>query len=191
MTGRPKGTKKNGLKYLNTSELEAFTTALKSSGRLRDRLMMSLTLYLGLRVGELVALKVKDLGFDSGEITVHALKGGRTRTYLLEERLWKLLKRYLKKETITEPDERLFPVTDQTAKNVFKRVAKAAGLSKDFSIHSLRHTCGMLRAKSNDSPIKIMLWLRHRSVISTEIYFEQTAFENDDLRMNALMGKYL
>jgi integrase len=186
---RPKGTKKQGLSYLNEAQLRAFTTALEKHGNLRDQCMMALTLYLGLRAQELVNIQLKDIGFDSHQITIQGLKSGRRRTYSdLDEKLWKKLCQYVKRE---KPSQQLFPVTVQTAKNAFKRFASLAGLSPSFSIHALRHTCAMLQAKRGDSPIRIMLWLRHRSLHSTQRYVEQTLFEKDSDRMNELMAIYL
>jgi len=185
---RPKGTKKNGWKYLNEAQLRAFNLALKKHGSLRDQVMMGLTLYLGLRVSELINIKISDIEPESRQITVQGLKGGRRRSYAeIEEKLWSKLVRYIRKERATD---KLFSVTDQAAKNAFKKYARLAGLNSDFSIHSLRHTCAMLKAKSGDSPIKIMLWLRHRSIQSTQRYFEQVMFENESLEMNAMMSKY-
>jgi len=186
---RPKGTKKSGWKYLNERQLKAFRGALDSHGTLRDRVAMGLTLYLGLRVKELCDLKLSDIEPDSKQITVQAVKGGRKRSYPdLEDRLWHRLSLYLRKAKI---EDRLFPITTQAAKNVFKKYAKIAKLPSDFSVHSLRHTCAMLKAKRGDSPIKIMLWLRHRSITSTQRYFEQVIFENESKDMNELFATYL
>jgi integrase len=66
-----------------------------------------------------------------------------------------------------------------------------AKLPSCYSIHSLRHSIAMLKAKNNKSPIKIMLWHRHRSVSSTQRYFEQVAFENEAEQMNQLKSRYL
>lgn len=188
--GRPLGTKKNGLKYLNNSQLKPFHSALQRKGSLRDQVMMELTLYLGLRASELVNIRLTDIEPDSRQITIKGLKSGRTRSYPdLESALWSKLSKYLKKSK-TIDDDRIFPLTPQTAKNVFKRYARLAGLSSDYSIHSLRHTIAIMRARAGDSPIAIMLWLRHRSVGSTQRYFEQVQFENDSLRMNELFTQY-
>jgi len=181
---RPKGTKKNNWKYLNESQLKAFRQALKKGKNLRDEVMMELTLYLGLRVSELVAIRLSDIEEESRQITIQGKKGGRRRSYPeIEEGLWTKLTRYIKRAKI---EDALFPITDQSAKNVFKKYAKLAGLSSDYSIHSLRHTIAMMKAKRGDSPIKIMLWLRHRSISSTQQYFEQTIFENEAEQMNEL-----
>jgi len=186
---RPKGTKKNSWKYLNESQLKSFRQALAEYGSIRDRVMMGLTLYLGLRVAELVNITPKDIEHDSHQVTIRGLKGGRRRSYPdIEEKLWKRLCQYMRN---AEAEDRIFSLTPQAVKNVFKKYAKLAELSSDLSIHSLRHTCAMLKAKRGDSPIKIMLWLRHRSITSTQRYFEQTIFEREAEDMNHLFEAYL
>jgi len=181
---RPKGTKKNNWKYLNESQLKVFRQALRKGKSLRDEVMMGLCLYLGLRVSELVDIQMSDIEPDARQITVQGKKGGRKRSYAeIEEGLWTKLMRYIKRAKIKDA---LFPITDQSAKNIFKKYAKLAGLSNDFSIHSLRHTIAMMKAKRGDSPIKIMLWLRHRTITSTQQYFEQAIFENEAEQMNEL-----
>jgi len=186
---RPIGTKKNSWKYLNENQLQAFKQALEEYGSLRDRVMMGLTLYLGLRVQELVNIAPKDIEADSHQITIRGLKGGRKRSYPdIEEKLWKRLYQYMKRRKLKD---RVFPLTPQAVKNIFKKYAKLAELPSDLSIHSLRHTTAMLKAKAGDSPIKIMLWLRHRSITSTQRYFEQTMFEGEARDMNHLFETYL
>lgn len=151
--------------------------------------MMRLTLFLGLRVQELVNIRVSDVEEESRSITIQGAKGGRRRSYPdLEGRLWKLLTRYIK---LYKPTDHLFDVSIQTPKNIFKGYIRKAGLRESLSIHSLRHTCGVLKAKNNESPIRIMLWLRHRSIESSQVYFETIQFENDTLKMNSLMRDWL
>jgi len=151
--------------------------------------MMQLTFYLGLRAGEVIRIKISHINPESREIWIKGLKNGRERTYSnIDSKLWKKLTKYTKHY---KPSDKLFPVTDQTVKNIFKRYAKRAGLRKNLSIHSLRHTIAIQMAKQNLSPVKVMLWLRHRSISSTQVYFEQLSYERDSLEMNSLMGKLL
>lgn len=186
---RPKDTKKPGLRYLNEAQLKAFKRALAEHGSIRDRIMMGLTLYLGLRVQELVNIELSDIEADSQQITIRGLKGGRVRSYSgIDNELWKRLCAYLGQSKVKD---HVFPITTQAAKNVFKKYARLAGISADFSIHSFRHSCAILKARKGDSPIKIMLWLRHRSIASTQRYFEQVLFENEAEQMNDLLEGYL
>lgn len=210
---RPKGSVKNGLKYLDEAELKRFSEAVKAGKSLRDYLMFALILRFGLRCQEAVNIKLTHINEDSKQITVYGLKSGRTRTYDLgngdgyrpdrENELWLKLKRWLSRERKKiDPkgmNPYLFPsklyqdkpITPDSVKASFKRYAGEAGLSEDFSVHSLRHSCAINLVKKNWSGVRVMNWLRHRSINSTTIYFEQLQSEQDDAEANEAFGKFL
>ena len=189
MAGRPKGSSKIGLKYLGDEELKRLFQAVDRSRDQRDAFMFRLILFLGLRVTEAVNLCLSDINFDSFQISVQGVKNGRSRTYDLDGRLWRRLKRWLQsRNSYNGRNKYLFPSTqlhdaplsEQTVKMAFKRYAERAGLNSDFSIHSLRHSCGITLARKGESAINIALWLRHRSIQSAQVYVEQL----DDEEMN-------
>jgi len=197
--GRPKGTdKKNGWKHLSEKQLEDFFKAIRKERILRDDVILSLALYLGLRVQEIVNIQVDEIEPETKTITIQGVKSGRRRNYPdLDERLWKKLQRYMK--TLDKDEVYLFPspkvkgkpITTQAVKDLFKKYAGRAGLSSDYSIHALRHTCAMLMAKKNESAIKIQHWLRHASIQSTQIYFERIEFEDQARAASRVFGSYM
>jgi len=199
--GRPLGSVKTGLKFLNEEELKRLFQAIDKSKDRQDQFLYRLVLFLGLRVSECTQIKLSDLNMDTPQIFIKALKNGRSRTYDLDGRLWFKLERWLKiRHRFTKkgnpylfPSARYFdqPVTSQGLKNRFKKYADLAGLNNDFSIHSLRHSCGIIHAKKGKSPIEIMGWLRHRNVNSTQVYFEMITFENQDREAAEIFQEYL
>lgn len=192
--GRPKGTKKNGMKYLNEQQLKAFMNAVEKRKSLRDQVMFKLGFWLGLRVSEVCNLKLEHINFNSREIFIKGVKNGRERTYQLVEdnqKLWRMIVRYSSQvnklgsiHLFPSPQNPENSLSVDGVKRLFKVYAKRAGLPSDFSIHSLRHSVGTLMAKKKFTAIQIQLWLRHRSIISTQRYFEQVRFE-DDARQTA------
>jgi len=48
-----------------------------------------------------------------------------------------------------------------------------------------------MKARQGDSPIKIMLWLRHRKIDSTQVYFETVEFEAEAGDMEKMFGDIL
>lgn len=201
MVGRPKGTKKTGLKYLNEEELKRFFQVVDKSKNRRDMFMFRLIFFLGLRVGEAAKIQIKDLNLESHQLSIQALKGGRLRTYDLNGKLCEKLDSYLKKRTkkadrknpylFPHPKRWDEPISAQVIKYRFKVYAENARLNSDFSIHSLRHSCGITHARNGKSAIEIMIWLRHRSINSTQCYFEQIVFENQDLESAEIFAPYL
>ena len=199
---RPKGTEKTGLKYLNEKELDHFFKAVDSAKNPMYSLAFRLTLFLGLRVQELCNIQLNDINSDSFQIAIKAIKNGRARVYDLNGRLWHRLQKWMKeRERFGYNGKNLYlfcssryfdePVSPQSFKGKFKKYSEQAGLNGDFSIHSLRHSCGIIHAKNGESPIAIMLWLRHRSVKSTQTYFEQVEFEKQAERASEIFSQFL
>lgn len=202
--GRPKGSKKDGLKHLSEDQLDKFFSVVRQRKRLRDDLIFSLTFYFGLRVSELCNLKVEDIDSDNFGLIVRGVKSGRTRHYNdMDSKLWHKLQRWLKerrrkchdaeKSPYLFPHRLLYdqPMTTQNVKSLFKYYAKRAGLNASFSVHSLRHTCGIQRALAGESPIQIQKWLRHRDISSTQVYFEEVEFKDQDQESKEILGKFL
>lgn len=206
--GRPKGTRKTGRKYLNDEQLKQFLKAVNGNGSqvIRNRAMFRLCLYLGLRVGELARIRLEDIDFNEIEITIKGLKNGRKRTYPIEGNLWRKMKQWIqerKKLADCIPERKknpyLFPhrllhdkhITEEAINRAFKIYAGEAGLPTDFSVHCLRHSCAIELVSKGETPISIMKWMRHRSITSTQIYFEQAEFEGQAERAQAAFAKYM
>ncbi len=197
--GRPLGSKKEGIPYLSEDQLQRFFKAVRKRRRLRDDLMFSLIFYFGLRVTELTHLKLEDIDSDNYGLTVRGAKGGRIRTYTkMDGELWHKLTRWLRTRK-TDKSPWLFPhrlrydqpMTTQNVKQLFKHYAEKGGLNSSFSVHSLRHTCGIQRALAGETAIEIMLWLRHREISSTQVYFEQVEFKNQDENTKEILGRFM
>lgn len=197
---RPVGTKKTGLKFLNEDELERFFKTVDKSKNRRDLFMFRLILFLGLRVSECSQIKLEDLNLESHQLSIDGMKNGRLRTYDLNGRLCEKLNAYLKKRNkkadrknpylFPHPKRWDEPISAQVVKYAFKRYAKLANLN-GHSVHGLRHSCGIMHARNGKSAIEISRWLRHRTIQSTECYFEQVQFEKQDAEAAEIFAAYL
>lgn len=177
---RPKGTKKDGIKYLSESELAAFMKATRKNKR--DSFLFSLMLFVGGRVSEICQIRLKDVNEGSFQIFIQAKKNGTSRHYTMSGRLWKKYKSWMRERAkmehaalnlylfITKYSMHDMPMTEQTVKNAFKKYAAAAGFVNEFSVHSLRHTCAVMRIAEGCHIVKVQKWLRHKSINSTMIY---------------------
>jgi site-specific recombinase XerD len=109
----------------------------------RNRVLLKLLYLAGLRISEVVGLKVRDLAAreDAGQITVFG-KGGKTRAVLLPASLWRELRRLT---AFSAPDAAVFISREGGALDVsqvhriVKLAAARAGLSDAISAHWLRH----------------------------------------------------
>ena len=128
----------------------------------------------GLRVGEVVRLKPEDIDSKRMLIHVRGAKGRKDRYTLLSESAFKVSKEYLNRD---KPPLWLFPGPDKerhisirTAQRIFEMACNRAGVKKEVTIHSLRHSFATHLLESGVDLRYIQELLRHKSSKTTEIY---------------------
>ena len=203
---RPKGTKKNGLKYLDEKQLSRFFKAVREDKEFQHEVWFDLILYFGMRVSELAGLRMENIKFDIRGIEIRGAKNGLTKIYKeIDVCLWRKLEIWLQIRdamlshrvsayVFPSPLRRLTTthhVSEQAVKSSFKKYASRSGLDKSFSVHSLRHSCGVLKAKFGDHPIAIKEWLRQKSLNSTLVYLQEIEFQNQNIEASQIFGVYL
>jgi site-specific recombinase XerD len=120
---------------------------------LKVRAMLTLAYGCGLRAGEVVRLRTGDIDREQKIIRIVQSKGRKDRHVMLPAAVLKLLRQWWKARPTAydagvAPDQRwLFPgrgqyqpLTTRQFSRLFKEAAKAAGLRKTVSLHSLRHS---------------------------------------------------
>jgi site-specific recombinase XerD len=169
--------------YLTREEMQAVLDAPdpRSRGGMRDRAMLHLAFAAGLRVSELVGLRLDEVSFQP-EPTVHVRGKGRRERVLP---LWKVTARALRAWLAARgevPCPELFlnarggPLTRDgfkyvLATHVMAATEKTPSLKKKrVSPHVLRHTCAMHMLEATRDIRKVALWLGHSGVETTEIY---------------------
>lgn len=133
-----------------------------------------ITYSAGLRVSEVVRLKPENLDRARGLIHVQGAKGKKDRYTLLSNAVVAALDRYWR---VRGPSAWLFegaspgkPYSIRSAEAVFDQAVKRAGISKDVSIHSLRHSFATHLLESGVDLRYIQELLGHSSSKTTEIY---------------------
>lgn len=150
------------------------------SGR-RDRAMLLVAVQTGLRVSELVGLRVQDVVLGTGA-HVHCLgKGRKERCTPLRKEAVAVLRAWLR-EHAAAPSDPLFPnarggaLSRDGVEYVLAKHVQAAGLrcpalkEKRVSPHVLRHSTAMDLLQAGVDSSVIALWLGHESVETTQIY---------------------
>jgi integrase/recombinase XerD len=169
--------------YLNREELQALLNAPDPATRFgtRDRAMLHLCFAAGLRVSELVGLRLDQTRtHPEASIHVHG-KGRRERVLPLWKETVKALRAWLAIRGEGSAPELFLsakggPLTRSGFEYILaKHIATAATAcpsiaSKRVSPHVLRHTCAMHTLQATHDVRKVALWLGHASVKSTEIY---------------------
>jgi site-specific recombinase XerD len=169
--------------YLDRRELQALLDAPDPATRTgtRDRAMLHIGFAAGLRVSEMIGLRLVDLQTHP-HASVHVRgKGRRERVLPLWKETAKALRAWLSVRGQTHATElflnaRHGPLTRSgveyiLAKHVETATAVCPSLSaKRVSPHVLRHTCAMHTLQATRDVRKVALWLGHASIKSTEIY---------------------
>ena len=169
--------------YLGRDEIRALLDApdLKSPAGLRDRAMLHLAFAAGLRVSELVGLRLDQLERGSAPC-VHVMgKGRRERILPLWKETASVITEWIKaRKTAGDPELFLNAAGRAMTRSGFeyilaKHVAAAARTEpsitgKRVTPHVLRHSCAMHTLRATRDVRKVALWLGHASLQSTEAY---------------------
>ncbi|MDB5791872.1 MAG: xerD [Massilia sp.] len=146
---------------------------------LRERTMLELMYASGLRVSELVALKIVELSLNDGVLRITG-KGAKTRLVPFggEARNW--IERYLKEARGIilngQVDDALFvtgrggPMTRQMFWVVIKKHARKAGIRAPLSPHTLRHAFATHLLNHGADLRVVQLLLGHSDISTTQIY---------------------
>jgi site-specific recombinase XerD len=128
----------------------------------------------GLRISEVVALRVDDVDSQRMVLRVRQGKGRRDRNVMLSPRLLALLREYWK---VARPTEWLFPgevpgrpITVGSVHRICVQAARAAGLGKHVTIHTLRHSFATHLLEAGTDIRTIQVLLGHRNLKTTAVY---------------------
>jgi integrase/recombinase XerD len=168
-------------KSLNEQEVEDLLNApnvLDSIG-LRDRAMLELLYASGLRVSELVTVKVNEVSTQDGVVRVTG-KGSKTRLVPMGQEAADWIDRYLKQ---ARPDilqkrlcdalfvtNRADAMTRQAFWYLIKRYALLAGITKHMSPHVLRHAFATHLLNHGADLRVVQMLLGHADISTTQIY---------------------
>lgn len=157
-------------------EVEQLFNASRSS---KQRAILMIVYSAGLRVSEVVNLKVTDINSNRKTLRVNRGKGGKGRYSLLSERLLLELRAYWK---VKRSPVWLFPgrdldkpLTTRVAQYYYKRAAEKAGIKKEGGIHTLRHCFATHLLESGVDIRTIQILMGHSSILSTVRYLQLTS----------------
>jgi integrase/recombinase XerD len=146
---------------------------------LRDRAMLETLYASGLRVSELVSLKLSQVSQDMGVVRVMG-KGSKERLVPLGEEAIAWIRRYLKEARMAllrgRASDDLFvtargaAMTRQMFWHLLRRYALQAGLKKPISPHTLRHAFATHLLNHGADLRVVQLLLGHSDISTTQIY---------------------
>lgn len=156
---------------LSMKEVGAFFAALRS---LKHRAILMTAYAAGLRVSEVISLRVSDIDSDRMMIRIRQPKRRKDRYVPLAKHLLMILREYWK---AARPKDYLFPgtgktghITQPSVDAACKGAMRRAGLKKIISTHTLRHSCATHLLENGTDVRTIQILLGHSSLKTTSIY---------------------
>jgi len=168
-------------KVLSVDEIDKLIQAIdlsQAEGQ-RNKAIIETIYSCGLRVSELINLKISNLYFDEGFIRIIG-KGNKERLIPISQKAIKEINLYFEDrnklsvksghEDILFLNRRGKQLTRVMVFTIIKRLSEKAGLSKDISPHTLRHSFATHLIEGGADLRAIQEMLGHESIITTEIY---------------------
>jgi integrase/recombinase XerD len=166
---------------LSEAEVESLLNAPAVADPLgyRDRTMLEVLYATGLRVSELVSLKLGQINSNQGVVRVLG-KGNRERLIPLGEEAVRWIKAFMNGARndilLDRSTDYLFPtrrgdrMTRQAFWHIIKRYARKAGVDRDLSPHTLRHAFATHLLNHGADLRVVQMLLGHSDLSTTQIY---------------------
>ena len=164
---------------------EEVAAILKSITNIKHKALI-MTIYSGgLRISELINLKVKDIDSDRMQIRISQSKGKKDRYTLLSKKTLITLRQYFREY---KPKVYLFEgegggqYSDRSIQNILKAAVQKAGIKKRITVHTLRHSFATHLLENGTDLRYIQSLLGHSSSKTTEIYTHITTKGMDQIK---------
>ncbi|MFH1972808.1 MAG: site-specific tyrosine recombinase/integron integrase [archaeon] len=166
---RPKFEKKIPV-TLSKKEIQNLLETIKN---IKHRILLELMVSSGLRVSEVVSLKIEDIDFEEKTIHVKSGKGNKDRKTIVSSSVLKLINEYL--DTRKNDSEYIFEKKEghigvKLPQLIVKEAAKKAKIRKKISCHSLRHSFATHLLNEGVDIRLIQVLLGHSDISTTQIY---------------------
>ena len=155
---------------LSIQEVERF---LNSFTNLKHKTIFTMIYSAGLRIGELLNLKIRDIDSDRMQIRIHQGKGQKDRYSILSEKVLTLLRDYVKEY---HPKEYLFEgqgggkYSSSSIQALMRKHKKMCKINKKATPHTLRHSFATHLLDNGTDTRFIQELLGHKHISTTQIY---------------------
>lgn len=162
---------------LSKNEMEKLNHYLLSNKlTFRNVLLIRLLIDTGVRLNEVLNIKVKNINFDTSSIYLDITKTKESRYVYFTKKTLKLLVEYILKNKLTKEDK-LFKLTSSGVLSLFYRIKKTLNFT-EFHPHMLRHGLATNLNKKGMSVFEIQLIMGHTNVATTQRYIH---LDQDDI----------
>ncbi len=176
---------KRALELPNVLSLEEVQRLIHAPENLKHKAMLCTIYSAGLRSGELLQLRVRDVHSDDGYLFIKGAKGKKDRRTVLSEKLTLLLRQYYKEY---RPSYWLFEGQDggqyssRSLQKIFRRAVEKANVNPWATLHTLRHSFATHCLQQGVSMRQVQTMLGHNSPKTTQIYTHVLGISNKSIK---------
>ena len=177
--------------YLEPEQVERLIAAAPNR---RDALLVRIPWRTGIRVSELIGIRIQDIDFDNRAIVIKVQKmrkkDGRTverrRVVPIDQGTLEMVRKYLEwRKQFPYKGDLLFPITRQRVDQIFWKLGRRAGIKeigdpavskhRKLHPHHLRHSFAIHCIKHGMSVLRLQKILGHSSPTTTSVYLQFSA----------------
>lgn len=156
---------------------EEIARMIDSISNRKHRLLLSLTYSAGLRISEVVSLRINDVNLDQLTLHIKEAKGKKDRITLISDKLcYELQLQMLDKDGFDYvfDSQRGGRLTTRTAAKIFESALKNADVKKNATFHSLRHSFATHLLENGTDVRYVQVLLGHNNIRTTQMYTQVT-----------------
>lgn len=185
--------------FMNEEELKKFLDAIENAdfknNTIRNKLIIKIIIFTGIRVSEAINIKMGDINEENDLYIIRIrAKGNKYRVVMIKKELiYDLLKNvsinYMSKDALLFVNKKGTPLTQSYVSRIVEQLLFRAGIRKQKNgAHMLRHTFATLLYKKQKDLVLVQEALGHANLNTSRIY---THFDNDKLKLAAQVAKEL
>jgi site-specific recombinase XerD len=157
---------------------EEIVAIFKATENLKHKAILMTIYSAGLRISELINLKIKDIDSNRMQIRIEQAKGKKDRYTILSPKTLKILREYFKNEKPSEflfegqgsTNEKPIPYSARSIQAILKQSLEITRIKKKVTIHTLRHSFATHLLENGTDLRYIQSLLGHESPKTTQIY---------------------
>ena len=159
---------------LSREEIQSMLAVINNE---KHGLLVALTYAGGLRVSEVINLKIKDINLPELTIHIKGAKGNKDRITILPEKLVQNIGKLISNKDLNDfvfASERGGKLTERSAQMIFENALKKSNIKKDATFHSLRHSFATHLLENGVDVRYVQELLGHANIRTTQIYTKVT-----------------